>query len=983
MANNIFRREPIQYKTPTDDSRLFHINNFKGIQVSDNPLIADKDSCYYCKNVFRNEVGNLTVRPRLEVTDLEITEPLEIRNYWRVGDITFWYAVSDAVGKLVSSTGIVLDNISIFGCTMQLYQGDDSVITPYFLFSNTTNSLLFYKFSIGTGEFIGPVTGVEPPTEGLRPVDIYNVLSNQTTTQENKSLTLLSNDNVDTIMRFGTVTTDAPMNSTDTLFERANLRTNTISDATDFIWPTNNVGFSAELSNGILYVTVVYIDSSGEVFVTTHTGAVDVYLPKQSDLKNRLLSYGVVTDPSLGLVLRFVLFYKREYNSIDRIAPIRFNEIIIPMGAINDRMTVTDRTISVTLTDAYLSTSQAHIYVCFDARYIWIRYHSNMVPYPDGPSGVVEQIIDVTTGNRLYFSGSISSPISATTTYTGIVGSIKTKVAASDQESSVIYYDDTPHRITFNIPIVSSRVIIEGYTCTIVYGNASGGHNQLWVVTKNGRQLVAQTIGYSGLDGQIYSANLVASTISIRSTQLVDTPAKMDVYQINIDGTNRYGWDISSSDAYGDYYNYEMGMVMRVDGSRITTRSYTLGWSYIQTDRNTDIIPTINALESGSLKSNVVTSLFLDGFYWFITEDYIFGTGAIYDISEGTATNTIEFWDFGKYFKLQKKAIAAARVSDTSFWVFHDSGAFLIYKTEQTDVRGRFIWAITETAETKSCYFKNAVVTLPVTSNIATITSEDISQVVMRRNVQTDDRIMQPITFRIAELIRDLIGQARNVIIANYRYLTLFAFNLDNTNRVIVLDNQSNDFWLWEIPGGEIYQMKTTERNIEILLRTDENTYKIFNLSEDEFDYQTPSKTFSIYADLYPDNVSPRLIDWYWESAVQSFGTIDLRKQLLRTTFTFTDFGDEVDTGVEYGFNIYRKYTFTKTSDVDSTTAVQTVRNKVNRTYITTFNFLQLHLQNLKLDDYMELGERLEYMVKPKLASVSFVFRLIQGIGSI
>ena len=65
--NELFRREPILRKIPStkEEPDLLNITLFKGIETFDNPLLADQSSAYSGKNVYRDEVGNLTVRPRV------------------------------------------------------------------------------------------------------------------------------------------------------------------------------------------------------------------------------------------------------------------------------------------------------------------------------------------------------------------------------------------------------------------------------------------------------------------------------------------------------------------------------------------------------------------------------------------------------------------------------------------------------------------------------------------------------------------------------------------------------------------------------------------------------------------------------------------------------------------------------------------------------------------------------------------------------
>lgn len=52
----------------------------------------------------------------------------------------------------------------------------------------------------------------------------------------------------------------------------------------------------------------------------------------------------------------------------------------------------------------------------------------------------------------------------------------------------------------------------------------------------------------------------------------------------------------------------------------------------------------------------------------------------------------------------------------------------------------------TNTAKSKGCDFKNAIVTLPVTSAVSVVTAEDICSVEMKENIQSDDRTLVPMT---------------------------------------------------------------------------------------------------------------------------------------------------------------------------------------------------------------------------------------------
>ena len=68
---NIYKREPIYRELPSNYYELDaiayeNLNSFKGLQIYDNPLIADSNSTYSCKNVYLDEHANLTIRPAFQ-----------------------------------------------------------------------------------------------------------------------------------------------------------------------------------------------------------------------------------------------------------------------------------------------------------------------------------------------------------------------------------------------------------------------------------------------------------------------------------------------------------------------------------------------------------------------------------------------------------------------------------------------------------------------------------------------------------------------------------------------------------------------------------------------------------------------------------------------------------------------------------------------------------------------------------------------------
>ena len=386
-------------------------------------------------------------------------------------------------------------------------------------------------------------------------------------------------------------------------------------------------------------------------------------------------------------------------------------------------------------------------------------------------------------------------------------------------------------------------------------------------------------------------------------------------------------------------------------------------------ERLTETIPVISDIDE-----KIITGFFLDNCWWFVTEHSVFGTGV-----GANGIMTIERFDPLKYFKFPEAITAAIRISDTSFWVFHNNGAYLIYKTSLTILNNtEYRWLCTATAKSKGCDFENAVTVLPISNNVVTVTKDDICVVQMKENIQSDERSLVPITLNFTDNIRQLLSETESVKILSYKYLTIFALNKivkDGITPAVVYDNSSNNWWYWEFPVNQIANIYSNITD-DIFVCPDENVS--LKLTSDEYNYTVGSLDYEIYADRIFSQ-EPIQIEWSWQSAMQLFGTIERRKQLLFTTFVFDDFMPTSDSEqlleFEYYFNIYSK-TYS-TSTPDSTTAtVHRVSNKANKTTVASFNYLQLVIHNSDFDSN-ELN--FEVLTKPKICSISFKYRLLRG----
>lgn len=961
--NNTFRRQPMTINAPTDDSRLWHINNFKGVQQLENPLVADPNSAYDALNVYRNDTGNLTVRPRLETSGKSIiNESKDILGFWEYDGRYFWYT-ADALKT--DGASLAIDGTR--GCTMQIYKD-----IPYFLIA--TPSLQLFKY---TDTFIR-VDGYLPITDDNKNINYYNILSpsiqsgtvaelkdlpeintisNESNTTTTKVLATIENisrvdDNTATTTEdiitnlqkvsdncyflinrpvFGTSTTDNIQINVQ-IFYKVALSWKRTTYTFDYTW-RSITGFTYTTANNML---TLYLTTDASI-----KEASEYLYPKHYDVTVPLITITIdlfnLQPPDININ------NKHAIAKIDISDSITLRDYIVKVaGLYNDWIVYMVRgwsgsvyyyaldyiRISETTAVRQLKTDYA-----YNWNYLVSKNISNQLPLSNG-------IAYISRDNDKYVISSVL--------YYGSYG------------MTLVNKNYTPN---FTDTVFQQAMITNTVSTILIDGTI--------------HELKEWSSAYTKIITEDYDKlNDISKILSVSSEYITATNGSL-IYQINrIHLSQLYAWSSTDNilDIWHTYYGSELSTI--IDLSELKIKQYIYNVIGNLTSRPLDTVPLLN-----NLNANIITSFFLDNTYWFITDKYIFGTDR----------DTIEFWSYTKYFELANLVNAAIRISDISFWVFSGSGAYLIYKsTTSGDVTslGQQHWRITQTAQFNSCGFKNAVSTLPsVGTTIAAITlvtNQDISYVTMRKYMQTDERIVQAITLKIANYIQQIIKSASDVKIVSYKYLTLYAFNLEDKCKIVVFDAQYNEWWIWQFPVDKIYQFTKTKDNIDILLRIDDNTYGIFNLAETEINFKLGARDFEVYADIIgdPDEYSSiKPIDWHWTSALTSFGSLDFRKQLLQTMFTFTDLGEDSNTNCEYSFEVYRK-NFVKTSDTNIQTDVKLAKNKYQRTYIATYNFLQLRLQNVTRKEYYEPGEILEICTKPKLTSITMKYRYLPGIGA-
>jgi hypothetical protein len=243
----------------------------------------------------------------------------------------------------------------------------------------------------------------------------------------------------------------------------------------------------------------------------------------------------------------------------------------------------------------------------------------------------------------------------------------------------------------------------------------------------------------------------------------------------------------------------------------------------------------------------------------------------------------------------------------------------------------------------------------------------------MRENVQTDDRILVPITLDIRDKVSQLLLETDSIVTGVYKYNALFFLNPQNENQnvsVLVYNASTESWWYWKLPLQKVLQTRVTEDNIEILGKFGDD-YILYDLYADYFDYVRGSLKWELYADRLTADTQSQ-IKWFWESAILHFSAIDYKKQLLYTNFTFSD-QQAMSVSFEYKFKVYDK----ESSDSDwsdVTQVVDKIETYSSKSVIARFSYLQLYLTNADTDEYA-----LEAYTRPKFSAISFKYRILPG----
>ena len=981
--NNIYRREPIQHKLPADYNKLdniqyFNINNVAGLQVYDNPLAADQNSTYNCKNVYRDELGNLTIRPQVwcdKDTKNNIANMID----------TMWFAQTSYGLAYITRVSDDLSTLNIFNnATSKGHQvgidGNSRVAMQetadglYFLINrNDKKGLQLWK--LDKDDKFEQVTGEIQLNNVLKPdLSLYNILNDKIYTDQ----TIVNSDDsknkyevIASILaevnaqpfdiikilkyKFGVAIFYYEGNILKALLLKesgliTNIEIGTYQKYTSD-WRIFDPFCIKEYPDGEYfdltfmyskstntYITEVSVGFSGKVTTISDEKAIGSTVANANGTSYTLLDAQPAYD---GYYIGIA-----QMTTVDSsIQHYNMQMMLVKQGSVVKLFSLSNTYASIGnypcynifCSDKFVMFGQIpydyQSYSAYSCRYEAVEYKTDYKPAKSGLFGV-QYKYDLAHFKQLSLPSAI---VVSNLRYSDSSGSFQ----GSPQYTAAEYYAPREN-VAFDSHLISPL----NSASTIVV-------NPLYITSDSSNIYIWRNYNKTRLTNQVAVIDILTSKVLQEYYKASESTATMLVF--------------------GDW-------VFEIENNVIRYYKRQIQGSYIAVNRPTDKIPVLS-----QFNENILTSFFLDGYYWFVTDKHVFGTGS------ANGHITIEYFDPMKYYAFTERLTAAMRVSDTSFWVFHNEGAYLIYKaTVNTEDGTEYRWLCTNTAKSKGCDFDNAIVTLPITSAVSVVTAEDICSIEMKENIQSDERLLVPMTLNMREMIRSLLETTSHVEIATYHYLTIFFLNrakpTDNTPAVI-FDSSTSSWWYWEFPFKEVRQITQTETNVKIMAVIDLSIIGgigedqgIYSFVEEQFTHSTGVIDYEIYADKLTTNKVIHQIEWQWESAILLFGTLDFRKQLLFTTFVFDDYNipddaltDKTLVNFEYYFNIYsRKYA--NTSPQVTTSSVERVTNNACRTMIANYNYLQLIMRNRKFED-----DEYEALTKPKICSISMKYRILRG----
>lgn len=227
-------------------------------------------------------------------------------------------------------------------------------------------------------------------------------------------------------------------------------------------------------------------------------------------------------------------------------------------------------------------------------------------------------------------------------------------------------------------------------------------------------------------------------------------------------------------------------------------------------------------------------------------------------------------------------------------------------------------------------------------------------------NVQSSGRISELISERINKkwLLEDkeIIKNCKTI---NRLYWTYFILSEDVMSKIYLLDNRTGSWYYWEFPISILNAF--VKNNTTYFSDAEGNLYTL--KTSDIINKYNQNKT-----EYY--DYGEKLIKWTWKSQILPMKTINYSKKLISTTFIMSDTDENDQYGLNYKFKAFRK-TASQTQETTLSNNINYIVSTTKRTLVPRYNFMQIELSNIEDD----LNNN-----KLRLIGLAFKYVLLEGM---
>ena len=994
------RRQPGSVDVPTKDY-IYHKNliGFKGLDTRENPLVTDPLSCSDAKNVWVDENGNLTQRPRLQWVrrDLKVQDSDVVNVIYT--DKAYWTLYYKDGTYSLTRTDLTTSSVTLF--TIPEMMSPKIGITEFQGTYYLGCSSGYYSCTVGQTEFTA-VTGYIPvgstSASGLIYDEPRNIL--------NKDIRVALVGDADIFLSGSTIAA----------FDKYEVYVKKETDDKYHYYITDTI-------SGL----VVYTLQSAFIEPTNTTFSI-----YRQD--NTVYIYTAVNTPELFTVnilylYRFTLTDSGlSYNQYTLLTKAAWTEYIsgeLLTGDIDKQNTFTGVQLATPANweRVVWSNDNGHVYLNLSFRYMQWDYANKAkrdgLEEPTITTGQwCYEGISIDIDKRCEFTNVSDIPL---TTWQLILRRCGLYILPEHQDASPnICLLHLSRDTDITVTPIQTLCLVSTSGSGLIVGNTSryttSSELAAWRYVIGSTPLISDpnTGSYRRQDMTYYKLEdttirfVTNSSVPITVTGINYRKIQLTIAAVSEGDIMQCAYEFTGSDivirgstilvkgvsSLGSEYRWPRSFV---------TISDTTVYLYINNTFYADVSNAKKPISSGFfgdtvliydvtnsyitqtifrvLQANVLAEvpsirgvLFLDNVYWWFGETNIYGT----------MNDDLTYLPETRKLDAPSKILNWVRLTDTSFIVFCESDTVIYYKDSSSNLWLRTVlnlpFEIISPDETsEACY-------AALNTGPTYVTRNGIYEIALSENLFTNERQAQNISMTLATLegglLQKIIPNLLHIQTVRYKDWQLFVFKRQaGLTEVIAQEISTYNYFYWTLP---IDFVSTYLAEGEVYL-VDKNaiTYK---LTETELlrEYKN-GDTVIASVKCYGDEVfneteqttELKQIDWFWHSAVLNLDTVQYYKTLLALIFGMNDYDDASRVMFEYQTDIYYKsHTEQPIKVYDD--YVYKIRNTQKQAPIPRFMYIRVRCESVPIPDTPDCLPE-EFMCKVNLSQITFKYKVLRG----